>query len=119
MSCIYNEILLENLYEEALEICTQRMSVIGSYPWEIKAAAEEMAIEMFEERGLQTMTTLCATGKSSLDGVTPMYLWRMRDYTYEVEAKSPVMSAVELYEDTPYEVAVKKFENMVDNMVLV
>ena len=72
------------------------------------------------------MTTLCATGKSSLDGVTgddassfPMYLWRMRDYTYEVEAKSPVMSAVELYEDTPYEVGVKKFENMVDNMVLV
>ena len=65
------------------------------------------------------MTTLCATGKNSLDGVTPMYLWRMRDYTYEVEAKSPVMSAVELYEDTPYEVAVKKFENMVDNMVLV
>ena len=65
------------------------------------------------------MTTLCATGKSSLDGVTPMYLWRMRDYTYEVEAKSPVMSAVELYDDTPYEVAVKKFENMVDNMVLV
>ena len=65
------------------------------------------------------MTTLCATGKSSLDGVTPMYLWRMRDYTYEVEAKSPVMSAVEFYEDTPYEVAVKKFENMVDNMVLV
>ena len=65
------------------------------------------------------MTTLCATGKSSLDGVTPMYLWRMRDYTYEVEAKSPVMSAVELYEDTPYEVAVKKFENMVDKAVLV
>ena len=52
MSCIYNEILLENLYEEALEICTKRMSVIGSYPWEIKAAAEEMAIEMFEEKGL-------------------------------------------------------------------
>ena len=52
MSCIYNEILLENLYEEALEICTKRMSVIGSFPWEIKAAAEEMAIEMFEERGL-------------------------------------------------------------------
>ena len=52
MSCIYNEILLENLYEEALEICTKRMSVIGSVPWEIKSAAEEMAIEMFEERGL-------------------------------------------------------------------
>ena len=48
MSCIYNEILLENLYEEALEICTKRMSVIGSFPWEIKAAAEEMAMrEMY------------------------------------------------------------------------
>jgi hypothetical protein len=50
MSCIHNEILLENLYEEALELCTKRMCVIGSFPWEIKAAAEEMAIEMFEER---------------------------------------------------------------------
>ena len=65
------------------------------------------------------MIGLVAKGVSNLDGVTPMYLWRMRDYTYEVEAKSPVMSAVELYKDTPYEVAVKKFENMVDNMVLV
>ena len=65
------------------------------------------------------MIGLVATGKSNLDGVTPMYLWRMRDYTYEVEAKSPVMSAVELYEDTPYEDALNKFENMVDNMVLV
>ena len=72
------------------------------------------------------MLTLCATGKSSLDEVTgddassfPMYLWSYGNYRYEIEAKSPVMSAVELYEDTPYEVAVKKFENMVDNMVLV
>ena len=65
------------------------------------------------------MHTLCATGKSSLDDVTPMYLWRIRDYTYEIEAKSPVMSAVELYEDTPYEDALNKFENMVDKVVLV
>jgi hypothetical protein len=62
---------------------------------------------------------LIATGKSNLDGVTPMYLWRMRDYTYEVESKACGTSAVELYEDTPYEVALKKFENMVDNMELV
>ena len=65
------------------------------------------------------MIGLVATGKSNLDGVTPMYLWSYGNYRYEIEAKSPVMSAVELYEDTPYEVAVKKFENMVDNMVLV
>jgi hypothetical protein len=65
------------------------------------------------------MIGLVATGKSNLDGVTPMYLWRMRDYTYEIESKACGTSAVELYEDTPYEVAVKKFKNMVDNMVLV
>ena len=62
---------------------------------------------------------LVATGKSNLDGVTPMYLWRMRDYTYEVESKACGVSAVELYEDTSYEVAVKKFKNMVDKVVLV
>ena len=65
------------------------------------------------------MIGLVATGKSNLDGVTPMYLWRMRDYTYEVEAKSPVMSAVELLTDTSYEKAVIKFKNMVDKVVLV
>ena len=64
------------------------------------------------------MINLCATGKSNLDGVTPMYLWRIRDYTYEVESKACGVSAVELYEDTPYEVVVKKFENMVDNIKL-
>ena len=51
MSCLNNEILLENLYEEALEFCTKRMSVIGSFPWEIEAAAEEMAMEKFENMG--------------------------------------------------------------------
>ena len=67
------------------------------------------------------MTTLCATGKSILDGVTgddassfPMYLWRMRDYTYEIESKACGTSAVELYEDTPYDVVMLKFMNMVD-----
>ena len=65
------------------------------------------------------MINLCATGKSNLDGVTPMYLWRIRDYTYEIEAKACGTSAVELYEDTSYEVAVKKFKNMVDKVVSV
>jgi hypothetical protein len=65
------------------------------------------------------MIGLVAKGVSNLDGVTPMYLWRMRDYTYEVESKACGTSAVELYEDTPYEDALNKFKNMVDNMVLV
>ena len=60
------------------------------------------------------MINLCATGKSNLDGITPMYLWRIRDYTYEVESKACGVSAVELYEDTPYDVVILKFMNMVD-----
>ena len=62
---------------------------------------------------------LVATGKSNLDGVTPMYLWRMRNYTYEIESRACGVSAVELLEETPHEVAVKKFEKRVDKVVLV
>ena len=62
---------------------------------------------------------LIATGKSNLDGVTPMYLWRMRDYTYEIESRACGVSAMELLEETPHEVALKKFEKKVDKMVLV
>ena len=64
------------------------------------------------------MIGLVAKGVSNLDGVTPMYLWRKRDYTYEVESRACGVNAVELYEDTPYEVAVKKFKNMVDKVEL-
>ena len=73
----------------------------------------------FRAKGYPGNTMLAAKGVSNLDGVTPMYLWRKGDYTYEIEAKSPVISAVELYEDTSYEVAVKKFKNMVDKVSLV
>ena len=62
---------------------------------------------------------LVATGKSNLDGVTPMYLWRMRDYTYEIESKACGTSAVELYDDTPYDVVILKFMNMVDKVEFV
>ena len=67
---------------------------------------------------------LVATGKSNLDGVTHMELWRMRDYTYEITASSYVgypkgfNTATELLEETPFGVAMKKFENMVDNIKL-
>ena len=61
---------------------------------------------------------LIAKGVNNLDGVSTMYLWRMRDYTYEIANTAPP-GATERLEETPYEVALKKFENMVDNMVLV
>ena len=67
---------------------------------------------------------LIATGKSNLDGVTPMYLWRMRDYTYEIEYSNYVGRSVrvltsELLEETPFKVALRKFENLVEEVELV
>ena len=71
------------------------------------------------------MTTLCATGKSSLDDVTgddtsfPMYLWSYGNYRYEIEVrKNSRFSSNEVFESS-YENALKKFENMVDKVVLV
>ena len=72
------------------------------------------------------MLTLCATGKSSLDEVTgddassfPMYLWSYGNYRYEIEVKpNSYFSSTEAFESS-YEEALNKFENMVDNMVLV
>ena len=67
---------------------------------------------------------LIATGKSNLDGVTPMYLWRMRDYTYEIEYSNYVGRSVrvltsELLEETPLKVALRKFEKLVEEVELV
>ena len=65
------------------------------------------------------MTTLCATGKSSLDEVTPMYLWSYGNYRYEIEVKkSPFFSSNEVF-NSSYGEALNKFKNMVDKAVLV
>ena len=70
------------------------------------------------------MTTLCATGKSNLDDVTPMYLWSYGNYRYEIERtdkwvkKNSEVSDSEVFESS-YEEALNKFENMVDKVSLV
>ena len=66
------------------------------------------------------MLTLCATGKSSLDDVTPMYLWAYGNYRYEIEVKRQYSysSNCEVFESS-YEDALNKFENMVDKVSLV
>ena len=64
------------------------------------------------------MPTLCATGKSNLDDVTPMYLWSYGNYRYEIEVKkNSYFSECEVFE-TSYEDALKKFEEMVDKVEL-
>ena len=66
-----------------------------------------------------TMLTLCATGKSSLDDVTPMYLWSYGNYRYEIEVKkSSFFSSNEVF-NSSYGEALNKFKNMVDEAVLV
>jgi hypothetical protein len=64
-----------------------------------------------------TMLTLCATGKSSLDDVTPMYLWAYGNYRYEIEVKRQYSysSNCEVFESS-YEDALSKFSGMVKDM---
>ena len=58
------------------------------------------------------MTTLCATGKSSLDDVTPMYLWAYGNYRYEIEVKpNSYFSSTESFESS-YEDAIEKFKRL-------
>ena len=62
------------------------------------------------------MTTLCATGKSSLDDVTPMYLWRYGNYRYDIEVKkNRFFTSNEVFESS-YEDALSKFSDMAMNV---
>ena len=67
---------------------------------------------------------LIAKGKANFDEVTRLYLWRMRDFTYEIEYSNYVGRSVrvltsELLEETPFKVALRKFENLVEEVELV
>ena len=64
---------------------------------------------------------LVATGISNQDGATQMYLWRMRDYTYEIETRGASSSnyiGTERFNETPFKVALKKFEKKVGEVKL-
>ena len=67
---------------------------------------------------------LIATGKA-INGTAHMELWRKNDYTYEIESSIYIGYPVgfrkssELLEETPFKVALKKFEKMVDKVSLV
>ena len=62
---------------------------------------------------------LYAKGYSSLDGVTPVTLWNVGNYKYEIEARKNSFYAESEVFESSYEEAVKKFEKMVDKMELV
>ena len=61
---------------------------------------------------------LYAKGYSKTDGETPVTLWNLGNYRYEIEArKSKCYSECEVFESS-YEEAMKKFEEKVDKVVL-
>ena len=72
-----------------------------------------------EDFWMTVSPVLYAKGYSSLDGVTPMYLWALgSSYKYEIEArKNSYYTESEVFESS-YEDAVKKFEKMVDKVVM-
>ena len=61
---------------------------------------------------------LYAKGYSKTDGVTPVTLWNLGNYRYEIEArKSKFYTECEVFESS-YEEAMKKFEEKVDKVVM-
>ena len=61
---------------------------------------------------------LCAKGYSNNGGITPVTLWNLGNYRYEIEArKSKFYTECEVFESS-YEDAMEKFEKMVDKVEL-
>ena len=62
------------------------------------------------------MLNLIATGKSSVDNVTPLYLWGYGNSTYEIEARMSKYFTESEVLDTSYEDALEKFGIMVNTV---
>ena len=62
------------------------------------------------------MLSLIATGKSSLDDVTSMYLWSYGNPKYEIEARKNRYFSESEVMDASYEVALDKFGEMVNTV---
>ena len=68
---------------------------------------------------MTALPRLYAKGYSSLDGVTPVTLWNLGNYRYEIEVrKNKFYTECDVFESS-YEDAMNKFKNMVDNVELV
>ena len=62
------------------------------------------------------MLNLIATGKSSVDDVTPLYLWGYGNSKYEIEARMNKYFTESEIGDISYEDALKKFSAMVNTV---
>ena len=62
------------------------------------------------------MLNLIATGKSSLDNITPIYLWGYGNSKYEIEVRKNKYFSESEIGDISYEDALKKFSAMVNTV---
>ena len=62
------------------------------------------------------MLNLIATGKSSVDNVTSLYLWGYGNSKYEIEARMSKYFTESEVLDTSYEDALEKFGMMVNTV---
>ena len=62
------------------------------------------------------MLNLIATGKSSLDDPTPLYLWGYGNSKYEIAARMSKYFTESEVMDTSYEDALKKFSGIVNTV---
>ena len=76
-------------------------------------------LALSEDFEMTASPVLYAKGYSSLDGVTPMYLWALgSSYKYEIEVrKNSYYAESEVFESS-YEEAMEKFEKLVDKVEL-
>ena len=69
---------------------------------------------------MTVLPRLYAKGNSNVDGVTPIYFWGLGSYKYEIKVRNTNdwrKNGSEVFEDS-YEEAMKKFEKVVDKVVL-
>ncbi len=75
-------------------------------------------LALSEDFKMTALPRLYAKGYSSLDGVTPVTLWNVGNYKYEIEArKNSYYAECDVFESS-YEEAMEKFEKMVDKVVM-
>ena len=70
---------------------------------------------LFEDFWMTASPVLYAKGYSKVDGETPVYLWGLGNYKYEIESR-PLGTRItksEVFESS-YEDAMEKFEDLID-----
>ena len=76
-------------------------------------------LALSEDFWMTVFPRLCAKGYSNNGGITPVFLWNVGNYKYEIEArKNSYYAECDVFESS-YEEAMKKFEKMVDKVELV